>query len=146
MDLGPSKFMPRFLLKYKLWSLITTDFITTLQFTDSKQKVNWDITRKFKFMEPEYINSLKLFCDYLWSHLRFLNSLWNSSASGFVSNHNSIISFRYPNCTCGPVICFLRSEVNATLCACFCLSFTHFSHMVQQQQESVAYSLGSDMQ
>jgi len=56
--------MPRILLKNKLLSLITTDFTTILKFTDSKQRVNWDITLKFKFMEPEYINSLELFCDF----------------------------------------------------------------------------------
>jgi len=88
MDLGPSKFMPCILLKNKLLSLITTDFTTILKF---QQRLNWDITLKFKFMEPEYINSLELFCDILWSHLRFLNSLWNSSPSGFlVSICNSI--------------------------------------------------------
>jgi len=63
MDLGPSKFMPCILLKNKLLSLITTDF-TILKFTDSKERVNWDITLKFKFMEPKYINSLELFCDF----------------------------------------------------------------------------------
>jgi hypothetical protein len=56
--------MPRILLKNKRLLLITTDFTTILKFTDSKQRLNWDITLKFKFMEPEYINSLELFCDF----------------------------------------------------------------------------------
>jgi len=62
--------MPRILLKNKLLSLTTTNFTTILKLTDSKQRVNWDTTLKFKFMEPEDINPLELFCDFLWSHLK----------------------------------------------------------------------------
>jgi hypothetical protein len=114
MDLGPSNFMPRILLKNKLLSLITTDFTTILKFTDSIQRVNWDITLKFKFMKTEYTNSLEFFCDLYGPTSNFLILYEIPLLQVFLSQVIIPFSPSDIQTVMWACPCFLWSEVNAT--------------------------------